>query len=936
MLQLDRIVKEYASGKAKTVALNGITLSFPDRGFVAILGPSGCGKSTLLNILGGLDVPTKGSLIVDGVDTKGFKDKDYDAYRNQKVGFVFQDYGLIDAMTVIENVRLSLEIRGVKRAESLLKAKSALAMVGLSDKAQSHPAVLSGGEKQRVAIARALAGDPKILLADEPTGALDSQNGNAVMTLLKAQSQQRLVVMVTHNEELAGAYADRIVALKDGKVASDSNPIQIERNAKETSSKPKAKIGLGFLNGAKTGFSHMVHALGRSLLTVFAASFGIIGLGFSLALTNGFQDYTERVNRQTGASMSLVVPSYTVETKTTEWSSLNQTQDYPSGDSVYPIYSPKNLYSYRYNDLGPSYFAFLDQLKKDGLLSDYVINYKADMNLDVLTTVPGRLATGEDAGRVKKVNVSATSNMAEGTGGLQAKPTNVFHPLFGDYSQDYDVLAGKLPTSPDEVVLLTDRRNALDFNTLKELGFYNPKDTQDDVLNLSLSSKVTPLSFSDILGKEYKVYSVDQYYRKVGEAVVDTDDIGPDGNPMTRTFSLFATKMSQDSDFYQTQTPLVDAKVVGILRPKKSTSYPVMRSGVAYLPSLAEKIRKADQNNPIGESFANAFVRKAHTDGVDRYSLTSLSNEITQLVNDKGDGLTNSDLYALVNKYFLGYVPVNDNYKEGTTSLYHYTDASYFFSEAAKFGANLVPEELKELSLNDADALKSYVEETVKLVSSPDEFNARMTGLAAVVYSYSDIDSITLVPSSLSSASALSSALTDYNTVQAGSVYHASDEKGKVFYQDYVSYYTKDIGQAVSLANVILTALGIICLLAAVAICFSVTNMSVLEREREIGVMRALGSRKIDVMAVFESEAMIEGAISGFLGTLLSYVLTFPMNALISAYYPWYNTGNLASMAWWHPLALVPLAVAVTGLAALIPSYRASLKKPAVCLKGKE
>lgn len=933
-IELEALSRSFRNGDSITEALKGLDFTFPETGLVCILGPSGSGKSTLLNLLGGLDKPTSGRLLVDGEDVSSFTPAQMDSYRNRKVGLIFQEYYLMPGLTAEQNIALALDIRRADRSERDRAVRAAMRAVGIEEVYGKKIGELSGGQKQRVAIARAIVTDPGVILADEPTGALDSANGREILSLLRGESRQRLVIVVTHNEELALEFADLIVRMRDGEIVDTSEnratgpAAEIDFTVGADSNK---KLGLGFVGSMKLGLSHIKTRFGRFITVALATAFGVMFVAFTLCISAGFGTYVTGVNTQTGSSMAYVIPSYITRTVSDSWEDYNQTQEYPDTDEVYPYYTPSSSYSYQYNGINSHYIQFLDQLIDDGILSDYIVNYAGDGGLRVLTEQPGTILTGEGGGALE-VNTETYASMAPDTGGMSYEPTSIFHPLFGTYEDDYDVLEGRLPESEDELVLIVDQRNAVSFNTLRALGFYNEDDTQEDVLNPSLTTNVEGFSFDNVIGKEYKIYSLDDYYTEVDTSQIQDGD-GNDVTISKFTSSYLLEDGVTDQDkldsFYEDTEPTVTATIVGIIRPSEGLISPSMRTGIGYLSSLSTDMMAINERSDVAQAFQDSLVLQT--------SVSDLVSDLEDLLSS-GDELTNTALEELCEDNLVGYAPVTDYYASNPSSLYHYTSVAGFFSEASDYAADLNDETLAGLSLNDTDTISSYLDEMGSYYASGDIDTAyyMVRALAAVAYSYSQIDSITLIPSSLDTATTLLSYLDDYNNVEVGSVYHAQSDSETVYYYGSSSWMVETVGQAVSMSSVILVIFAVISLIAAAAICIAVTNMSVAERTREIGILRAEGARSRDVGFAFEAEAFIAGVAGALIGSLLAYIFTFPVNAIVNAYYPEYSIGNIATMLWWHPLAVLPIAIVVTMVAAIIPSLKAARKDPVKCLRHDE
>lgn len=1005
MIRLESVYRDYGKDEKATHALNGVSLTFEDRGFVAILGPSGCGKTTLLNVMGGLDKPTGGTLYVDGKDTSEFDDRDLDEYRNERIGFVFQEYNLLPEMSALDNVRLSLDIGKVDRRISKGMAIEALTMVGLEDKCASRPHQLSGGQCQRVSIARAIVRNPSVILADEPTGALDSKSGTEIMEILKKISSDRLVVMVTHNESLANEYATRIIRLKDGVVESDTNPF--EEGKKDVfddylldAGRKKRKVGLGFKESLMTGLRHAFNKIGRSLSVAVTITFGIMALGFAMALSNGFGGYVQRINTTTGSHAPIVISSYSRSSATSSWTSYNQTEEYPSSDSIYPTYTPTGSYTYKYNNFTDKFFDYVKTLKDEGLLTGYVLKRSEDNAMKIVTDYPAALNPGgldEDSENVdagyKFVDASKSSTMVSGTGGNSYVANTVFHALLSNYEDSYDLLAGRLPTNKNELVMIVDYRNAISFSTLQELGFYNPNDTQNDILDSSY--KVEPIGFDDIIGKEYKIYSLLGAYESaqdivsneptkvvdvesfpVTEEVVDDDGVK---RTITRYVPKTAKELAKETPLESDKTGLT-AKIVGVIRPNKNSKKGSMNSGIGYLydsndesalSGLAETIRSYNDESPMLDAYKNSFVRKTpwgydKSEGLyvasDPISSNKMGEELKSYIDEieRSNGtISTTDLQTMFEKYFTGYRTYSTNFdprrnkrKDGVVReegyLYPYktyTSLKSYFTTASSLGIDFSDDELKGVTMDDTSAIKEYVNGIVAdyLADRVDTYYSKILALGQLVYAQSNVSAVVLLPSSISEAKEVLARLEEFNdyskydySIAGGDPNHAKDESEVVAFSDNTYDMTQDIGQAIDMTNIILEVFAVITLIGSAIVCISVTNMSVLERRKEIGLLRALGASKGDVGWVFESESLLTGLAGGLLGSLLTYILTFPVNALVNAFYPNYYVGSIATMAWWHPLVLVALSVVLASLAALLPSMKAAKKKPVECLRGEE
>ena len=490
MIEIKDLKKDYQSGDIVTHALKGVNLSFSGLGFYSILGPSGCGKSTLLNLIGLLDRPTSGEIIIDGVSTNNLKSEEKDEFRNKVIGFVFQSYHLIKNLNAYENIELPLVLGGEtdkKKIEG--KVNNLLKEVELFDLKDKKSSDLSGGQMQRIAIARALINDPKVILADEPTGALDSKTSLEVMKILKKLSETHLVILVTHNKDLAEKYSDKIIYLSDGEVIGEENKVEVPEKDNEAINLISKKRRL-ISNRVIWGLS-IRNIFSKKLKTIISAvanCFGLVALGFILALTNGFTVYSDRVSYETASSLPINVPAYTLSTSTDDWESINQSIAFPDDQAIYPYVSVSSEYTYTYNNYSSEYFELLDSLVEEGLAVEYIENYGNSYSYNLTTEYPESI-DGNSSSYISSVTTTISAGGSYTSSGYGI-PTNIFHVLYGDIDQSYDLLYGHLPENKNEIVLVVDNYNAINFNTLKAMGFYNANDTTDDVLNPELESNV--------------------------------------------------------------------------------------------------------------------------------------------------------------------------------------------------------------------------------------------------------------------------------------------------------------------------------------------------------------------------------------------------------------------------------------------------------------
>ena len=562
MLKLKNIKKDYKTGDFVQHALKGVDLTFRENEFVAVLGPSGSGKTTLLNIIGGLDRYDSGDLIIDGKSTKKFKDKDWDAYRNHAIGFVFQSYNLIGHISVLENVEMGMTLSGVSSAERRKKALSLLEKVGLKEHAHKRPNQLSGGQMQRVAIARALANDPKIILADEPTGALDSKTSTQIMDLIKEISKDKLVIMVTHNAELAESYATRIVKMKDGELLSDSKPYDSDESKGNLNIK---KTAMSFWTALKLSFGNIRTKKGRTILTAFASSIGIIGIALILSLSNGFNIEVENFEQDSLSQSPIIITNQTVQMDEDTLNELrgdNSTVEYPSDKEVYAQNNIADTIIHS-NKITSDYIDYLDKLNKDDISG---ISYVKGTSINIVSK------NGDDYSFVQP----SSSSMMSSTSSFEQLPSS--NGDDGIIENNYDVLAGEVNEDEVGLVLFVNSRNQISSDILKQLGFDEHA------------------SFDDIINKELKVILNDDYYIKVGNNFMVQADLE----------KLYD---SEDS---------ITVKITAILRAKEDKELIATNTGLYYTEALGKKVISSNDNSEIvkvqREADYNVLTRQSFDD----------------------------------------------------------------------------------------------------------------------------------------------------------------------------------------------------------------------------------------------------------------------------------------------------------------------------------
>ncbi len=924
MLELKEVYKDYVIDKTAYPALKNINLYFENVGFVAILGPSGCGKTTLLNIIGGLDKYTSGDLIIEGISTKKYKDKDWDNYRNKRIGFVFQSYNLIPHLSILENVELSLTLSGMSAKERKDRAKECLTMVGLEDIIHKKPNQMSGGQMQRVAIARSIVNNPEIILADEPTGALDSETSIQVMEILKKVAEKHLVIMVTHNEELARLYANRIITVKDGEVTGDTAPaypkpedltraeeltLITESEKKVHKTKEKNKTSMGFGTSLAHSFKNIWTKKGRTILTSVAASFGIIGVALVLALSNGFTNYIDKVQSETATQLPVTVSPYNV-TYTTNPSNYSYEQ-YTDEEYIYPYVTAGSTVSYTYNNITEKYFNYLRYLRDEkGLVSDYIVNYSSSYAFNLMTDFPQSDGTSE-LGIVQNGTVTSFTSIISSYIGI---PTTYFHVLYGEeetIENNYDLLAGTYPQNSNEMVLVVDSYNRLSPTILQRLGFYSSDAEDEDMYN-------NPISFDDILNKKYKVFTLDEFYEE-GRTVSRTDTLGND-----RSFINY--KERDYEELFNDDSVGTTLKITGILRPASSSSLDLFAGGLCYLPSLQEELVTANEQSDLYNNFSQ-YVEFTGTSLMDFVS--DLLGTITN--NENGSySYSLSDINSVLNSYFRF-----NSYLYTSESTYGYTNFSGYTTYASKLGIDLLTENFIENGVGDISNVFSSLL-TALSGNDVDAGYEEIISLFAYINSYSAIESVIIFPKSLTAKDAMLEALDEYNNIYSSlpDEYHALSESEIVTYSDIVGTVVSGLSEIITIISTVLIIFASISLAVSCVMTGIITYASVIERTKEIGILRALGARKRDVGRLFEAENCIVGAFSGLVGCGVAYLVCIPINAIINAIFSGYGIGSIASLNPLHALLLIAISIVLTFISGFIPSRMAAKKDPVIALRS--
>ena len=866
MLKLKNITKEYVSGDTKVEALKGISIEFRKNEFVSILGQSGCGKTTLLNIIGGLDRYTSGDLIINGKSTKDFKDKDWDAYRNYSVGFVFQSYNLIPHQTVLENVELALTISGISRKERKQRAIKALEDVGLKEQIHKKPNQLSGGQMQRVAIARALVNNPDIILADEPTGALDTKTSVQIMEILKKISKDKLIVMVTHNPELAEKYSSRIVKILDGVITDDSKPFTKEDEEKDIKAK-SGRTSMKFFTALRLSLNNLMTKKGRTILTSFAGSIGIIGIALILSISNGVQNYINRVEEETLSSYPITIQESTVDLSSMIQKLMGEQEEGETVKEDGKIYSTdvmtdmiSTLSSKIQSNNLTELKKYMDEGNNEIVNNANAIQYNYDLKLNLYKE------NTEDG--IVKVNPSTTMN-ALGMGDMiEAQESSSMSSMFSSsmsmsntdvweemldneellHSQ-YDMLAGKWPEAYNEVVLIVDGNNQISDYTLYTLGLKDQKELEEKWKAVQNGEEVQEseqisYTYDELLNLSFKLILNSDYYEKENGLWIDKSD---------------------DDEYMKGKIDNAETvKVVGIIKQNEQSVAAGMSGGIGYLKDLKEYvINKSNEAQIVKEQKENPEVNV----------FTGLDFPTDEEKEESSyNNLSTEQKMAMANLSSEELAKVMETYNENANANYE---------------TNL--EKLGAIDLNSPTSINIY----------PKDFEAK--------------DKIT-------------NAIEEYNQKQRDD----GKEENVISYTDIVGVMMNSVSQIIDTISYVLIAFVAISLIVSSIMIGIITYISVLERTKEIGILRAIGASKKDISRVFNAETFIVGLIAGLLGIGITILLTFPINSLI------YKITGVAVNVALPPIGgviLVLISMILTIIAGLIPAKMASKKDPVEALR---
>ena len=976
MLKLTDIVKDYEVGNDVVHALKGISIEFRKNEFVAILGPSGCGKTTLLNIIGGLDKYTSGDLSINGKSTKQFNDADWDSYRNHSVGFVFQSYNLIPHQTVLANVELALTLSGVGKAERRKRAIDALNKVGLGDQLNKKPNQMSGGQMQRVAIARALVNDPEILMADEPTGALDSATSVQIMDLLKEVAKDRLVIMVTHNPELAEKYATRIVRCLDGEVISDSDPYvynaEVEKNA-EKKILGRKKTSMSFFTALSLSLNNLMTKKGRTILTSFAGSIGIIGIALILSVSTGVQTYINRVQEDTLSSYPITINAQEVDLTSMLTSLMSANQENQSEthelDAVYENRIMSDLMDAlsrtetRENNL-EKFKEFLensDEIKEYASSIGYV--YDTDMNVYV-TDADGNIVKSDVLDLISRLyselGVTASSSTLSSYMQMDAwqellsgMDGELINPLM---KEQYEVVSGRWPENYDEVVVAVDENNEISDVMLYALGLKTMDQILDD-MDAAASGEGDTIeeqswSYDDILGLDFRIILNCDKYQKSGDGYIDA------------TTTEAGLKYLYESD------NSIKVKVVGIIRKSDNAVSSFLNGAVGYTSALTDYILDRVSSSEL------IAMQKENPD-VD--VLTGLKFPV------EGEEPSEDEIKAAVDEWSAS---LSEQEKAvAYTQILSVPSDEYLSAGIEQFRQNLTPESEDEMLLQaimsqtqmDEQTIRSYIEQMdeeekegymTQIISAAvaqqyaaqaqEQLGAYTTEQLAAMYDatpltteqYSyvyenllpatasdstyeqnlkllgDVDkgspsSIYIYASTFEDKDNISDLITTYNE-------SAADED-QISYTDYVKLLMSSITTIINAISYVLIAFVAISLVVSSIMIGIITYISVLERTKEIGILRAVGASKRDISRVFNAETMIEGFVSGALGIIITLLLLIPINIILHSLTGIQILSAILPVG--GAIILVAISIILTLIAGLIPSGIAAKKDPVEALR---
>ncbi len=848
MLELKNITKIYATDDFKQTALDNISIVFRKCEFVSILGPSGSGKTTLLNIIGGLDDYTDGDLIINGTSTKKYTDRDWDTYRNHRVGFVFQSYNLITHQSILSNVELALTLSGVGKKERRKRAIEALEKVGLKDHINKRPNQLSGGQMQRVAIARALVNNPDILLADEPTGALDSATSEQIMDLLKEVAKDRLVIMVTHNAELAHEYSTRIIEVKDGIILNDSNKVSKEESELKRNKRDK-KTNMSMKTALSLSLNNLMTKKGRTILTAFAGSIGIIGIALILSLSNGINSYIAKTEEETLSSYPLTIQKQNVDMASllSAFSGSKKDNDKAKSDEIASTNIMGDVFTTLSKDTKTNDMKkFMSYVDKNNDIKKYTsdIKYSYEVQLNLYKDTSDKIVKVNPTTVYDSIGMS-TSNISSVYSSMMSN-NNVFTEMLDNESlnkQQYDLVAGKWPKKYNELVLIVDKNNHISDYTLYSIGLLDQDDLKEQFNKMVSGEKVsfekTSYKISDILNLKFRLVKNSDYFQKENGMWLDKSD---DEEYMKNLISNAE-----------------ELKVVGIIKPNEEAVNGASTYGmVGYQHSLMTHLIK--------------------------------ENELSDIVKEQ---VENKD----------------QNIFTGSN-----------FQTNKKFDMNSLSDEQKmSLASMSKEEMATYIETYTENMSATYEDNLKKLGSVSL----DNPDYIYLYPKDFDSKESIVKIIDKYND--------GKEEKDQIQYTDVVGVMMSSVTTIVNVISSVLIAFVAISLVVSSIMIAIITYISVIERTKEIGILRAIGASKKDISRVFNAETLIEGLCAGVLGIVVTLLLNIPINIIIKNVV---GISNIASLPVVGAIVLIIISVLLTVIAGFIPAKIASKKDPVEALRS--
>ena len=1034
MLQLTNITKIYASGAEKVEALKGVNLEFRKNEFVSILGQSGCGKTTLLNIIGGLDRYTDGDLVINGKSTKTFKDSDWDTYRNHSIGFVFQSYNLIPHQTVLANVELALTLSGVSKTERRQRAIAALESVGLSDQIHKKPTQMSGGQMQRVAIARALVNNPDILLADEPTGALDTKTSVQIMEILKEVSKDRLVIMVTHNPDLAEEYSTRIVKLSDGLVIDDSNPYDssaeiteaeaaapVSKKEKKKNKKAEKKRRMSFGTALSLSMNNLFTKKGRTVMTSFAGSIGIIGIALILSLSNGIQLFINQVQEDTLSTYPLTIKKETQDMSAllSAMTNSSATTDYSDSGMIYVDDSLGTMMSAMTSTVKNNLEAFKAHIDANrDTLDQYVsdIQFTYDYDLQVFNTANGTVKVGMDT--LFEHMGDAFSGMSEMME-MGGSKINVFSEMIDNQElldQQYDVIAGNWPSADaaDEVVLVVNSNNQISKMTLYMLGVLDPENIEKDMFDLQNGNynpePLSPYTYDDILNMKFKLLTTSDFFQKNPDASKGYSV----GDKQYSGWMDIRELPNYNQEQFVTENG-IDIKIVGIIRPRADATATSISGAVGYTKALtnyileknatSEVINQQKETPTVNVLTGLAFERTHYTpetidqliDKIDSATMDAFYAFMTEQMLTNGDyagklevkdpesflgmymllpaekqadvlskvleavsadpvsAATADELLKIVSITTGGIDISRHNFVLLLPSLDIKAHVMFAFVGLQDNGQTTMPGLIELAGEEKMSVIYKQMTEDIKSITiNKDIFMAKMSTMSADHPDFIRIEETlyNMAPGIDATYDSVLETLDDAQKASPASVnFYAKDFASKEYVENFISDYNnsvekKDQLQYSDIVGAMMTSVSTIIdvisyvLIAFVAISLVVssimigiiTNISVLERTKEIGILRAIGASKKDVSRVFNAETFIIGTCAGILGILITLLLCIPANAIIQALTGFSNVKAVLPAA--AAFILIAISMGLTLIAGLIPSRAAAKKDPVEALRS--